>query len=311
MEAILARGSLIGIECEQLHLGPFEGPLQEAVGFGFPGGELCGGGLRTGVGIAARSGACAAGSEPGGKGQGEQNRKGAHGSSNAGERSVVGNLEEGTGDAPRGSLRPARRNPMVAGMDALLGMARVIDGLNRALARLTAWLLLAMVVLGAGNALLRYADARLQTQLSSNAFLELQWYLFSLVFLLASPYALHCGAHVRVDVLYGQVSNRRRWWTDLLGGLCLLLPFTAFSVWVCTQSAINSIEVWEQSPDPSGLPRWPIKAMVPIAFALLGAQSLSESVKRIALLLGRDPHSVGLAPNSNELHEQASAESQS
>lgn len=192
---------------------------------------------------------------------------------------------------------------MVAAMDALLGIARGIDGLNRALARLTAWLLLAMVILGAGNALLRYADARLQTQLSSNAFLELQWYLFSLVFLLAAPYALHCGAHVRVDVLYGQVSARRRWWTDLLGGVLLLLPFAVFSVWVCAQSALNSIEVWEQSPDPNGLARWPIKAVVPVAFALLASQALSEIVKRVALLCGRDPRELGLPPNAPELDE--------
>ncbi len=106
---------------------------------------------------------------------------------------------------------------------------------------------------------------------------------------------------MRVDVLYGQVSQRRRWWTDLLGGVLLLLPFAAFSVWVCAQSALNSIEVWEQSPDPSGLARWPIKAVVPVAFALLAAQALSEIVKRIALLVGRDPWELGLSPNAPEL----------
>jgi len=87
----------------------------------------------------------------------------------------------------------------------------------------------------------------------------------------------------------------------VLLSVLLLLPFAAFSVWVCAQSALNSIGVWEQSPDPSGLPRWPLKAIVPVAFALLAAQSLSEIVKRVALIRGANPWNLGLAPNAPEL----------
>lgn len=179
-------------------------------------------------------------------------------------------------------------------MQALLRLAAAIDRLNRGIARVVAWLTLAMVLLGAFNAVARYFDRYTQGGLSSNAYLEMQWYLFSLVFLLGAPYALRAGAHVRVDVLYARYSPRTQAWIDLVGGLVLLVPFCLFAVWASWPLVVDSWKVWEQSPDPNGLPRYPIKTAIPIAFALIALQGFSEIVKRIALLRGASAEEVGL-----------------
>jgi TRAP-type mannitol/chloroaromatic compound transport system permease small subunit len=99
---------------------------------------------------------------------------------------------------------------------------------------------------------------------------------------------------VRVDVLYGEHSQRGKAWTDLLGTILFLIPFCAFAIWISLEFVANSIAVREQSPDPGGLPRWPLKLVVPFAFALLGLQGLSEAVKRVAFLRGMSPEEVGL-----------------
>lgn len=173
-------------------------------------------------------------------------------------------------------------------MSALLRLARAVDGLNRAVGRLAAWLTLAMVLMGAWNALARYFDRAAGGGLSSNAFVEGQWYLFSLVFLLGAPHALRAGAHVRVDVLYGRFSERTRDWIDLVGGLLFTIPFCVFALWISWPAVHDSWVVREVSPDPGGLARWPIKAVIPLAFALLLAQAMSETIKRAARLAGRD-----------------------
>lgn len=179
-------------------------------------------------------------------------------------------------------------------MRAALRFSRLIDSFNRALAGLMRWALLAMVLLGAYNAIARSLEKELGLSLASNAYIEAQWYLFSLVFLLGAPYALRSNAHVRVDVLYGEHSPRAKAWTDLAGGLLFLLPFCLFAVWISWDFVANSLAVWEQSPDPGGLPRWPLKLIVPIAFALLGLQGLSEIVKRAAFLRGMSATEVDL-----------------
>lgn len=179
-------------------------------------------------------------------------------------------------------------------MSFLLRLARGVDALNRAVGRAAAWLSFAMVLMGAFNALARYFDRAAGGGLSSNAWVEGQWYLFSLMFLLGAPYALRAGAHVRVDVFYGRLPMRGRHWIDLLGGILFTIPFCIFALWISWPAVHESWVIREGSPDPGGLPRWPIKAVLPVAFALLLLQGLSETLKRAAILAGRSEDEVGL-----------------
>ena len=165
-------------------------------------------------------------------------------------------------------------------------LMRGIDRFNQSTGRAVAWLVLAMVLLGAFNAVARYAGRYLGFNLSSNAYLELQWYMFSLVFLLAAADGLRRDAHVRVDVLYGRLGPRARAWIDLIGTLVLLIPFCVFVLWVSWPSVWNSWLVLEDSPDPGGLLRYPIKSMILVAFALLLLQGVAEAVRRIEWLRG-------------------------
>lgn len=176
-------------------------------------------------------------------------------------------------------------------MSALLALSRSIDRVTSWLGKLVAWTTLAMVLIGSFNALARYLDARrlIDTQLSSNAFIELQWYLFSVVFLLGAAHTLRRDAHVRVDVFYSRLSARGRAWVDVAGMLLFLLPFCGAVVWLSWDAVLNSWSIREVSPDPGGLPRYPIKMLIPVAFALLALQGVSELCKRIAQLTGHAP----------------------
>lgn len=173
----------------------------------------------------------------------------------------------------------------------LVSLSALVDRLTGGLGRLLRWLTLAMVLVAAANAVLRYAGRFAGTNLTSNAGIETQWYLFSALFLLGASVALRQDAHVRVDVLYARLSDRGRAAVDLLAGLLLVIPFSWFAFWVCSPSVRASVAVWEVSPDPGGLPRWPIKSLMLVCFGLLMAQGGSEVVKRLAFLLGAPvPH---------------------
>lgn len=161
-----------------------------------------------------------------------------------------------------------------------------IDRLSGVLGTLASWLALLMILVGAFNALARYLGRFTGVDLSSNAYLELQWYLFSLVFLLGGSYALSRDAHVRVDVFYSRLSERAKAWIDLLGGLLFLLPFTVFGFWVSIPSVRNSFAVREVSPDPGGLWRWPIKAVILVSFALLFLQGVAEVLRNLEKVRG-------------------------
>ncbi len=167
-----------------------------------------------------------------------------------------------------------------------LRISRAIDRLNEHVGNASGWMVLLMVLIGAYNAVVRYLGRYIGGNLSSNAYIEAQWYLFSLVFLLGAAYALRRGAHVRVDLLYGRLGERGRAWVDLVGTLVLLLPFAVFTLWVSWPAVRNSWAVREVSPDPGGLARYPIKAVILAAFVLLILQGISEVIKRIADLLG-------------------------
>jgi TRAP-type mannitol/chloroaromatic compound transport system permease small subunit len=169
-------------------------------------------------------------------------------------------------------------------MAKLLRLSRAIDRLTGWVGEGVAWLTVAMVLIGALNAGARYLGRFLGANLSSNAWIELQWYLFSLVFLLGAAYALRENVHVRVDVLFSRVSERAQAWINILGTLLLLMPFCAFMFWVSLPAVQNSWRIREGSPDPGGLPRWPLKALVLVCFALLLLQGVSELIKEAARL---------------------------
>ena len=169
-------------------------------------------------------------------------------------------------------------------MEAWLRISTRIDALNERLGHTVGWLTLVMVLIGAFNALARYLGRYTGLNLSSNAYLELQWYLFSLVFLLGTAYTLRCGAHVRVDVLYGRLSDRGKTWINLVGTIVFLIPFCLFCLYVSWPAVHNSWAIREVSPDPGGLPRYPVKAMILVGFVLLLLQAVSELIKNIAAL---------------------------
>ncbi|MCZ6597722.1 MAG: TRAP transporter small permease subunit [Planctomycetota bacterium] len=171
-------------------------------------------------------------------------------------------------------------------MQGLLGISRAIDRLNGWLGRLVAWLSLAMVLVTAFNAVARYLGRFLGRDLSSNTYIELQWYLFSLIFLLGAAYTLRRDEHVRVDVLYSALSRKSRAWIDLIGSLAFLLPFCLLVLWVSWPYVANSWALREGSPDPGGLARYPIKTAIPVCFVLLFLQGVSEAIKRVAILRG-------------------------
>ena len=166
-------------------------------------------------------------------------------------------------------------------MHALIAVSNAIDAVNEHVGRAVLWLVLLATLISAGNAVSRYA-----LNLSSNAWLEIQWYLFAGLFLLAAGYTLKHNGHVRIDVLYGHYSLRTQAWIDLLGGVLFLLPFCVLMVWLSWPGFVESFVRGELSPDAGGLLRWPVRLMIPLGFALLAAQGVSEVIKRIAFLRG-------------------------
>jgi TRAP-type mannitol/chloroaromatic compound transport system permease small subunit len=160
-------------------------------------------------------------------------------------------------------------------------IANAIDGLTSGIGRVIAWLVLVMVLVGAFNAVARYAGRHLGVHLSSNAYLELQWYLFSVLFLLGAAFVLREDSHVRVDVLYSRLGARAQSTINILGTLLLLVPFAAFVLWVSSPVVRASWRIREMSPDPGGLPRYPLKALILVSFALLLLQALSELLKEV------------------------------
>ena len=167
-------------------------------------------------------------------------------------------------------------------MTALLGLSRGIDALNGAIGKLCAVLCLAAALISAGNAFWRYLFRD-----SSNGLLEIQWYLFSGMFLLAAAYTLKTNEHVRVDVLYGSLSERKKLWVDLICTVLFLVPFAALMAWWCWQYLF--LPSWignEQSSAPGGLTRWPVKLVPVVGFGLLLLQAISEIIKHVAALMG-------------------------
>ena len=171
-------------------------------------------------------------------------------------------------------------------MSSLQRVAAMIDRLNDRIGEAIQWLALIIVLVGAFNALARYATRYTGISLSSNAYLDLQWYFFSLIFLLGVGYGLNHDYHVRVDVLYAKLGRRGKAWIDLLGTVLFLVPFSLVMLWVSWRPVWNSWAIRESSPDPGGLPRYPIKAVILVAFLLLLLQGISHALKQATILWG-------------------------
>lgn len=166
-------------------------------------------------------------------------------------------------------------------MKSLLRVSAAIDALNAVFGKIAEWAVLLACLISAGNAMIRYGFNN-----SSNAWLEIQWYMFSAMFLLGASYTLNKNEHVRVDIVYGNVSERTQLWIDLLGGILFLLPATIIIGWLSWPLFYHSFEIHEGSSNAGGLIRWPVKILLPIGFALLTLQGVSEIIKRIAALRG-------------------------
>lgn len=183
---------------------------------------------------------------------------------------------------------------------ALLKLSGIIDAINTRIGKSLAWLIIAAVLVSAINATVRKVF-----DLSSNAWLELQWILFSVVFLLCSPWTLLSNEHIRIDILNNMLPQRIRNVIDLVGHVFFLLPLTVVMVVTGIPFFISSFEQNEQSLNAGGLPQWPSKGLVALAFVLLFFQALSEIVKRIAVMRGLipDPHAGQKSSLESEAEE--------
>jgi len=184
----------------------------------------------------------------------------------------------------------------------LLQFSRAIDRINEQFGVVANWFVLLSCLVSAGNAAVRYGIngfLALGQEFSflhglasgigwygnhANAFLEAQWYMFTAIVLLGGPYTLKVNEHVRVDLFYGMVSDRARIWIDIIGGVLFLLPICLILIYFTWWWFLDSFLIGEQSNNAGGLVRWPVKLMLPVGFALMALQGISEIIKRVAAL---------------------------
>jgi TRAP-type mannitol/chloroaromatic compound transport system permease small subunit len=198
-------------------------------------------------------------------------------------------LNQGTmvPDAPGRAIQGATLSGPIQGQVGghvvrfLLAASRAIDLLNAWIGKIATATVLLCVLISAGNATVRYAF-----NISSNAWLEIQWYLFAVMVMFGASYTLAKNGHVRVDILYGNVSQRTQLWIDLIGTIVFLLPATIIIGWVSWPLFYNSYLIGEISGNANGLIRWPVKLVLPVGFFSLTLQGISEIIKRIAALVG-------------------------
>jgi TRAP-type mannitol/chloroaromatic compound transport system permease small subunit len=183
-------------------------------------------------------------------------------------------------------------------VSSLLSLSRLIDRMNERIGHAFYWLILVTVLISAANAVVRKLF-----NYSSNGLLEIQWYFFSVIFLFLAGYTLLRNDHVRIDVIAGRLSKRAQAWIDILGTLFFLLPMAILIAWLAWPVFIEALERHEVSTNAGGLIIWPARLIVPIGFALLALQGVSELIKRIAFLRG-------LISDPSEKHVEKTAEEQ-
>jgi len=180
-------------------------------------------------------------------------------------------------------------------VQALLAVSRVIDAVNSRLGKWVSWLVVLVVLISAGNAILRKLF-----DMSSNAWLELQWVLFSVIFLICSPWTLMSNEHVRIDIVNTMLPKTARNVIDIVGHVFFLLPLTIIMIVTGWPFFVASYSINEQSLNAGGLPQWPAKSLIVIGFTLLFFQGLSELIKRVAVMRGLIPEPYDLSVNSAE-----------
>ena len=187
-------------------------------------------------------------------------------------------------------------------MFGLLTFSRIVDAINTRLGQWISWLVVAVVVISATNATIRKLF-----DMSSNSWLELQWVLFGVIFLMCSPWTLLSNEHIRIDIVNNLLAKRTRNWIDVFGHVFFLLPFCVVMIATSVPFFIRSYDIREQSMNAGGLPQWPAKSLIMIGFTLLFFQGLSELIKRIAIMRGlmQDPHE-----KSGGVHSAAEAEAE-
>ncbi len=182
-------------------------------------------------------------------------------------------------------------------MTPLLKLSQLIDWISERVGKSAFWLVLIMTIISSGNAVVRFIF-----DYSSNGLLEIQWYLFTAIFLLCSPYTLRKNEHVRIDVLSGKLSPRGLAVIDIIGTLFFMLPMVVLVLYLSIPLVADSYRISEMSANAGGLIRWPVKILLPIAFSLLALQGLSELIKRVAFLMGliSDPNAKDSGPSAEE-----------
>jgi TRAP-type mannitol/chloroaromatic compound transport system permease small subunit len=190
-------------------------------------------------------------------------------------------------------------------MAGLLALSRLIDRINEFIGKWISWAILAAVLVSATNAVIRKT-----LNISSNAWLEMQWYLFGAAFLLAAAYTLKQNEHIRVDIVYGMFSRRVQHWIDLFGHVFFLMPFVLLMIYYFTPYFLLSYRSGEVSTNSGGLIIWPAKLLLLAGFTLLGIQGISEIIKKIAIMRGdmEDPNPFVSAHEAAELEGKALVE---
>ena len=190
-------------------------------------------------------------------------------------------------------------------MAGLLALSRAIDRMNEFIGKAVSWLILLAVLVSAGNAVIRKSF-----NMSSNAWLELQWYLFGAAFLLAAAYTLRQNEHIRIDIVYGMFSRRKQHWIDLFGHVFFLMPFVILMMFYFVPYVSLSFRSGEVSSSAGGLILWPAKSLLLIGFSMLGIQGISEIIKKIAIMRGdmEDPTPFITAHEAAELEGKALVE---
>lgn len=189
-------------------------------------------------------------------------------------------------------------------MQGVIGISRAIDRLSEIIGKSVMWLIFIAIIISATNAVVRKAF-----NMSSNAWLEAQWYLFGAAFLLASAYTLKQNEHIRIDIFYGTRTRRTQHWIDLIGHVFFLLPFVALMAWMLIPYAWQAYDIGQVSTNAGGLIIWPARALLAAGFVLLTLQAFSEIIKKIAVMQGliEDPHPFISAHEAAELEGAALA----